>query len=115
MWGRWCEIALGAWLAVSSFWFDTGDDVTRTINPWLCSILIIGSASLSFFQSFWWGHWLNLIVALWLILFAFVAEPYPTPPDLLNALYVGGLLLMFAIVPNEASMPPPTWRESLTQ
>jgi hypothetical protein len=40
-----------------------------------------------------------------------LAAPYPTPVALQNDLMLGLLLLMFAIVPNEASLPPEKWRD----
>jgi hypothetical protein len=41
--------------------------------------------------------------------------PYPTPPALQNDLLVGVLLLMFAILPSEASLPPRSWRDYLPE
>lgn len=38
-------------------------------------------------------------------------SPHPTPPALQNDIIVGWLLLMFAIIPNEANIPPRSWRK----
>ena len=42
--------------------------------------------------------------------FAYWGWDRPGPPPVQNALVVSTLLLLFAIVPNEASRPPRPWR-----
>jgi hypothetical protein len=37
--------------------------------------------------------------------------PYPSPPTEQNHILVGLLLVLFAIIPNEASQPPKAWEE----
>jgi hypothetical protein len=53
---------------------------------------------------------LLLPVGAWLIAFGRFQQSPPLPPALQNDLVVGLLLLMFAIIPNEASLPPRAWR-----
>ena len=116
MWARVVEIMLGCWLAISPFVFDHPvENSAWWIND-LCSGFAVGTlALLSFWTPLRHAHFGLLLVALWLIGFAYLALPYPTPPALQNDLIVGLLLLMFAIIPNEASLPPQKWRDFRTK
>jgi hypothetical protein len=76
---------------------------------------VIVFALLSFWAPMRFAHIVNLVIGLWLIAFGFWAVPYPTPPALQNDIVVGLLLVMFAIIPNDATRPPRAWRDLLTR
>jgi hypothetical protein len=112
MWARIIEVMLGCWLAMSPFIFrHAGEDKFLWFNDLFSAIAIIAFALVSFWPPLQFAHVANLLVALWLIAFGFWASPYPTPPALQNDIMVGLMLLMFAIIPNEATRPPIPWRE----
>jgi hypothetical protein len=56
-------------------------------------------------------HLLNLPVALWLVGFGYFGSGATPPPAAQNELIVGIVLLMFAIIPTQAMLPPHGWRE----
>lgn len=111
MWARVVEVMLGCWLAVSPFVFRHGPEHRILWFSDLFSALIVVVLALS---SFWpplrFAHVAIVAVGLWLIALGFFA-PYPTPPALQNDIVVGLLLMIFAIVPNNANQPPKPWRE----
>jgi hypothetical protein len=75
----------------------------RRVDPRELSALLLASLSACIL--------ITLPLSLWLIGFAYLTSPHPAPPALQNDLLVGLLLMMFAIVPNEAAAPPPAWRD----
>jgi hypothetical protein len=114
MWARVIEVMLGCWLAMSPFIFrHNAEDRILWVNDLSSAIVVTAFALVSFWSPLRFAHFANLVVALWLIAFGFWAFPYPTPPALQNDILVGFLLLMFAIIPNEASQPPLSWRNLL--
>jgi hypothetical protein len=90
MWARVVEIMLGCWLAISPFVFDHPvENSAWWIND-LCSGFAVATlALLSFWTPLRHAHFGLLLVALWLIGFAYLALPYPTPPALQNDLIIG--------------------------
>jgi hypothetical protein len=114
MWARVIEVMLGCWLAVSPYIFrHSADDMRLWLNDLFSATAVIVLALASFWSPLRFAHVANIAMALWLIAFGFWVSPYPTPPALQNDIVVGLLLLMFAIVPNEASRPPRPWRDFL--
>lgn len=112
MWARVVEVMLGCWLAISPFIFNHPVEKSVWWMNDLCSgFAVITLALLSFWNPIRYAHLALVLVALWLIGLGYLAAPYPTPPALQNDLMVGLLLLMFAIIPNEASLPPKKWRD----
>lgn len=113
MWARVIELMLGCWLAVSPFIFrHSPEDRVLWFSDLLSALVIIVVVLVSFWPPLRFAHIANLAVALWLIAFGYWA-PYPTPPALQNDIVVGLLLMMFAIIPNNANEPPQPWREFL--
>jgi hypothetical protein len=107
MWARVVEVMLGGWLALSPFIFrHTADQPALWFNDLFCALAVITFALLSFWPPLRQAHLAICGTALWLIGFGFVASPPPAPPALQNHILVGLLLLMFGVVPNEASLPP---------
>ena len=112
MWARVVQIILGCWLAISPFIFRVSSGETAIwFNDMVSAVLIIASCLLSFWHPCRLAYLITLPLSLWLIGFAYLTSPHPAPPALQNDLLVGLLLLMFAIVPNEAAAPPPAWRD----
>lgn len=114
MWARVIEVMLGCWLAMSPFIFRHGsDERVLWFNDLLSATAVIVFSIVSFWSALRSAHFANFLVGLWLIAFGLWASPHPAPPALQNDIVVGILLLMFAILPNQASLPPRLWREFL--
>jgi hypothetical protein len=112
MWARIIEILLGCWLALSPFIFpDWADQKTYWINDLLCGLAIFLLALASFWPAFRHAHLVIGVVAFWLIGFGYWGVSHPAPLAAQNELLLGLLLLMVAIIPNEAFLPPSSWRE----
>lgn len=112
MWSRVVEVMLGFWLAASPFIFRHAPDARALwVNDLLCGFAVVTLGLLSFWQPLRQAHVATCGVALWLIGFGCLVSPYPAPPALQNNILVGALLLMFAIIPNESSVPPKAWRD----
>ena len=116
MWGRVVEVMLGCWLALSPFLFGHYSS-DRPI--WMSDLICSGTVILLALVSFWWwpvarflryAHVLILGVAFWLIGFGYFYGGHPASPGYQNDIFVGLTLLLTAIIPNEASQPPPSWR-----
>ena len=111
MWARVIEVMLGCWVAMSPFIFrHAADETVLWFNDLFSALAVIVLALVSFSPFLQYAHLAIVVVALWLIGFGFWASGYPAPPALQNDILVGLLLLMFAIIPNEANLPPRAWR-----
>jgi hypothetical protein len=111
MWGRVVELMLGLWLVLSPFIF--GHEALHPglwRNDFACGVAIVLLALLSFWHALRHVHLLNLLVAAWLIVFGYIYGGYPSPPGAQNNILLGLILLLFAIIPNEANQPPSPWR-----
>jgi hypothetical protein len=116
MWGRVIEIMLGLWLVLSPFLFGHyPGDRALWVSDVTCGFATVLLASVSF----WWlpflrflgySHLLILAVSGWLIAFGYISGGHPSAPGYQNDIFVGLTLLLIAIIPNEASLPPPAWR-----
>ncbi len=112
MWPRVVEVMLGVWLLMSPFIFGhAGDAVWRWTTDLGCAAALITLALASYAPKLAYAHWFSVLIGLWLCGFGYFASPYPTPPALQNNLIVGLLVLMFAIIPNQAAHPPRAWRQ----
>lgn len=112
MWARVVEVMLGCWLAISPFIFRLSlSEWHIWVNDFVCAALIIALGLLSYWRPLRHAHLITGLAALWLMGFGYFAAPHPLPPASQNELMVGFLLVMFAIIPNEASLPPQAWRE----
>ena len=116
MWARVVEVMLGFWLMISPFLFGHYPvDRVLWVNDLICGSAVVLLAFLSFwffplFRFLRYAHVLIVGVALWLIGFGYVYGGYPASPGYQNDIVLGLVLLLPAIVPNEASQPPPSWR-----
>jgi hypothetical protein len=111
MWGRVVELMLGLWLVLSPFIF--GHEILHPAlwkNDFACGVAMVLLALLSFWHALRHVHLLNLLVAAWLIGFGYIYGGYPSPPGAQNNILLGLILLLFAVIPNEANQPPLPWR-----
>jgi hypothetical protein len=114
MWSRVVEIMLGCWLLVAPFVFQhSAEHVGWWITDLAAGSAVIMFGLLSHARPTRHAHLLTLIVACGLIGYAFSqalgsAGPHVSPAQQ-NEVILGFLLLMFALVPNEASQPPESW------
>lgn len=116
MWGRVVEVMLGCWLAASPFIFRHAAEERRLwANDLCCAFAVVTLALLSFWPPLRQAHIAIAGIALWLIGFSYLTSSHPAPPALQNDLLVGLLLPIFAIIPNEANLPPRAWREFLAE
>ena len=111
MWPRVIEGMLGCWLLVTPLVFRG----TTAIEDYTTSALVSGAivivmSGLSFWQPARLARFGTLGVSLWLALHGYVAAERPGPPAAQNEIMIGLTLLLFAIIPNEASRPPAAWR-----
>lgn len=111
MWARVVEFMLGCWLAISPFVFKHGDGETAMwLTDWIAAALVIACALLSYWRPTRHAHFGTLLVAVGLVLMGRFSDSSPLSPALQNEITTGLLLVMFAIIPNEASQPPEAWR-----
>jgi hypothetical protein len=110
MWARVIETMLGLWLTVSPFVFrHAAENRALWINDLACGFVLVTLALLSFWHPLRHAHFAIAGVALWLIVLGLLAA-YPAPPASQNHILLGLILLMFAIIPNDANLPPSSWR-----
>ncbi|MGE0821210.1 MAG: hypothetical protein AB7G75_10215 [Candidatus Binatia bacterium] len=110
MWARVVEVMLGCWLALSPFIFaHAADKPTLWWNDLASAGALITFALGSFWHPWRHAHFGILGVALWLLVYGYFT-PTPPPPSAQNHIVLGILLLMFAIIPNDANQPPQTWQ-----
>jgi len=112
MWSRVVEIMFGCWLLMSPFIFShTASQPELWINDLTCGAGIIVLALCSYWKPLSYAHLLSIAIAAWLIAFAYWPGFGEATPPSQNHLVIGFLLLMFAIIPNNASQPAPEWRD----
>ena len=112
MWPRVVELMLAIWMLMAPF--AVGADVTSGMTWVRAAVpaLIVMTVS---FASFWGPvrrrpfHLISAATGLAVALAAWIG-PRPLPPLEQSELVTGLMLLMFAIIPNEASLPPQKWR-----
>ena len=111
MWPRICELLLGAWLMLTPLIFAGTDAVDAFAwRDVVAGGTIIGLSLLSFWRRTHWAHLVTGAVALALGLAAYFGGARPGPPAAQNEIAVAFALLLFAIIPNEATQPPRPWR-----
>lgn len=111
MWGRVVEMAIAVWLALSPFIFRVQHDARAIAIDFGLSTIILLFASLSYYRPTRYAHLLTLVVAVGMLAWGRFAYGSPPPPIEQNHIFVGFLLLMIALIPSEASLPPEPWRQ----
>ena len=109
MWGRIIEIMIAVWLALSPFIFRVQDDPVLVWADMLIALLVATLSGLSYWHPTRQAHLLILAVAVGLMIWGRLSGS-PPPPIHQNHIVVGLLLLMVALVPNDASQPSRAWR-----
>jgi peptidoglycan/LPS O-acetylase OafA/YrhL len=74
------------------------------------AVAVVALALLSYWPPTRHAHLATIFVALAMIVFGRFASGGEIGPGFQNHILVGLLLLMFALVPNDASRPPKAWR-----
>jgi hypothetical protein len=113
MWPRYVELLIAAWLAASPWVFGRGAEpagLPHWLSDVVCAALIAACALLSLTRRWEWPHFAELAVAGWLLGYGFLASSEPLPV-LQNDIMAALVLPLFAIIPNEATLPPRVWRE----
>ncbi len=110
MWGRVVEIMTAVWLALSPWVFHASDNQSLVWADLGVGLLIAVLAGLSYWRPTRHAHLLILAVAIGLIAWGRLAGT-PPPFEHQNHIVVGLFLLMIALIPNDASNPPTTWRK----
>lgn len=111
MWARVAELMIGIWLTLSPFILRH----TESLEHFVVIDVAAGSAVvilslLSFWDRTARAHLVTAALALGLGLFAYFGWDRPGPPAAQNEITVAMLLLLLAIIPNEATRPPKPWR-----
>ncbi len=108
MWARISEIILGLWLLTSHFIFST--------NTWVdigSALLILLFAGLSYIDRLNKIH-LSQVLPAGLLLYAAYIYPTPWLPIFMqNYIIIALCLLMFCIIPSNASDHPRPWKKFL--
>ncbi len=111
MWARVAELMIGLWLVLSPFIFRETASVERfAALDMTAGSLVVLLSLLSFWRRMEWAHFATALLALALGAYAYLAWPRPGPPAAQNEIVVALLLVLLAIVPNEATRPPKPWR-----
>lgn len=114
MWARVVECMLGVWMLISPFIFRHPADATaRWANDLAIGCILIVFSLASYWRPTGWAHWLLIPVGAWMVTFGRLSGTPPLAPALQNEIVVGLLLMMFAIVPNNAAVPHARWQEAL--
>ena len=112
MWARFFEMGLALWLGFSSFVFNYPNEDPFFIQS---DLLAAGFTFLFSLLSFWEPlrktHLLIFLIAIYLCAVSYSTFPEIALPYQENSIAVGLFLLMLAIVPNRAHLPPRSWRE----
>lgn len=111
MWPRVVEAMLGTWLVLSPLVFAETLDYSRfqTVDV-TTGAAVVGLSLASFWRRDEWLHLVTAVVAVALALLAYFGSARPGPPGAQNEIVTALLLLLFAIIPNEANRPPKPWR-----
>lgn len=110
MWPRVSELFLGAWLMLSPLIFAD----TRAIESFATRDVLVGAgiatlSLLSFWERTARAHLMTAAVSLVLLAVAYFGWPRPGPPAAQNEIATSLLILMLAIIPNNANSPPHSW------
>ena len=116
MWARWCELLIGVWLAFSRWLFRAS-----WVPSWpsfadeLAAGLVILFALASYWRPLRHAHLGSVGIAIWLVAIGWLDETFPASASDQNRILTGLVLMMIAIVPNNASKPPEEWQRVLDE
>ncbi|MCG6158153.1 SPW repeat domain-containing protein [Rubinisphaera margarita] len=119
MWARIIEFMLGWWMIASPFIFrHPFDQSAWWWNDLLCGLALIVIPMLCYWPPLRRAHLLLIGLAVWMMGFGYFSAGSIDPPEVIsppalqNNLIIGFLLLMFAVIPSQASTPSRAWDES---
>lgn len=113
MWPRVAELMLGLWLVLSPLIFRNTPSVGEVaVIDVTAGSLVVLMAILSFWRPTAGAHFVTIAIALGLGLYGYFGFERPGPPVAQNEITLALLLLLLAIIPNEANEPPVPWREA---
>ena len=111
MWPRVAAFLVGVWLLLSPFVFR---HPKHAFGQWAtdlaCASAVMALSALSFWDRARRVHLVLVAVSGWLVGFGYFAGGYPSPPAFQNEILTGLVLLLLAILPSEANLPPRAWR-----
>lgn len=111
MWPRIAELLLGLWLVLTPAIFaGTAAIESFAWRDVAAGLTITALSALSFWRHMAWAHLVTGLVALGLGVVAYFGAERPGPPAAQNEIAVALTLLLFAIVPDDATQPPTPWR-----
>jgi hypothetical protein len=111
MWARTSELMIGVWLILSPFIFRNTDSAGELAALHMSAgAAVVAFSLLSFWRPTAHAHLLTAALAAAMTLYAYFGWARPGPPAAQNAITVGLILVLLAIIPNEASHPPEPWR-----
>lgn len=117
MWARSVQVMLGVWLLLSLFVFRATEQLALRISDIVCGLLIIMLSLASYRQRLRRAHLLVIGVGAWLAGFAFIMTHavygFSATGAAQNEMILGYVLVILAIIPNKASLPPDSWRAYL--
>ncbi|QDU95063.1 hypothetical protein [Lignipirellula cremea] len=111
MWGRVIEINTAVWLAMSPYIFAAQGRPGAVLFDTTAALVVGVLAGLSYWRTTRHAHLLLVVLAPAIAIYGRLAEASPSPWNQ-NHIVVGLFLLMIAVIPNEASLPPEAWREA---
>ena len=113
MWARVVEVLAGVWLMMTPLVFAGTESVEAFVRRDVgAGLAIVALSLLSFWRRTPWAHLVTAVVALALGFAAYFGWSRPGPPAAQNEIAVALTLILFAIVPNEATQPPGPWRNA---
>lgn len=115
MWPRHIELAIGVWLLLSPFIFRHGERTGLWATDLVCGTAVIVLSLLAHWGKAFRAHLLELPFALWMMGFGWWGARASALGGYQNEILAGFLLAMFAIIPGDASLPPPKWRRFLAE
>src|SRR5690554_759482 len=111
MWARVVEVMLGCWLIISPFIFRLPSDATFLwVTDFVCGTLIIVIALTAIRPKIEKVHFLNLLVAAYLIIISYASGETPPSAPYQNYMTVALLLVILAVIPTRGILPPRTWQ-----
>jgi hypothetical protein len=104
------ESCLGAWLASAHWVLPGATDVPGGATAIGIAVALVAVLSMAPRLERYYLHLVNGLAGLWLT-GSIVLATRPVSPSGQNALLIGLLLMMLAIVPTRAFSPPRGWRQ----
>ena len=111
MWPRVSELLIGVWLMLAPVVFAATESIASFAGRDVAAgAVVVMMSLLSFWSRTASAHVGTGLLAVVLGLGAYFGFPRPGPPAAQNEIAVACVLLLLAIIPNQASRPPEPWR-----